>query len=607
MSIFDRYPQPSLNVDDMLSLLWRKLCKVEHDVKLPDINHNTNTTINNFPNTTETLTPHRHARLIFDKETSDYAQLQSSCEDDYFIYCFYAHNDSDTHNCMCRKVGKDNFVVYQETEIVGGGHANGVCYHPTLNKIFLVESYSDKVFVVDPTTLSVEATLHTGMDNYTKAIAYDTDRDVFYIGRVTGLPTYEMSEVYIYKLGLDGLEIYGHFTVDSWENLGIATQDWAYHDNCLYAMTSKPNAICVISVDEETQGKRIKCFELHSDECTIGELEGIDCYNGVWRITSTRLSATYGTQYITQFFDVNNYYGTVSHQRNGDVYSCLQKVPISIYVDKTSTTPFPDGSEEKPFQEVWEAIDLVGCAYQNNARIIVKKGSYETIGVHNGVSIYIEGTANNDSGVKGVYVTTGGSLYMKGMRITRNLKMLTEKNYCNLMESGGKMTLQNCTLETGSSSDYNIYVNTGSVLTLLNTSFTENNNGRGYLVGDSGMIVRDKLGYDQGFLVTKNNSSGVVIPTTQKCHQYDNAVTVSTSMSVSIRESQKYWQFIELVLNYQSAYLYCKIPSTTSTTNAVITSSEGYCKFHFDATTNTLTCTHNDLTGLTLRAYNLVD
>ena len=92
MSIFDRYPQPSLNVDDMISLLWRKLCKVEHDVKLPDINHNTNTTINNFPNTAETLTPHRHARLIFDKETSNYAQLQSSCEDDYFIYCPSAHN-----------------------------------------------------------------------------------------------------------------------------------------------------------------------------------------------------------------------------------------------------------------------------------------------------------------------------------------------------------------------------------------------------------------------------------------------------------------------------------------------------------------------------------
>lgn len=617
MSIFDRYPQPSLNVDDMIALLWKKVCKIEHEKQMPDINNNNNITNNMYDGLPMTLTPHRHARLIFGGENAtgnnaNYTQLQSHCEDRHFIYCFYAHTDSSIHNVLCRKIAKPNYNIVSEQEYVGGGHANGVTYNPTLERIFMVNSFNDEVYMIDPTTLSIVVTLHTGMDNYTKAIAYDKDRDVYYIGRVTGLPASDMSEVYVYRL-IDNngyaFDLEDQFTVNSWENLGTATQDWAYYNNCLYAMTSKPNAIAIISVDEGTKGERIACFDLHSNECTIGELEGIDNYNGIWRITSSRLSATYGYQHVTQFFDVNNYVGTVSQKVNGDVYSCLQKVPISIYVDINSTTVSPDGTQDNPFKEVWEAIDLVGCAYQNNARIIVKKGSYESIGVHNGASIYIEGTGNDDSGVRGVFVSTGGNLYMKGMRITRNLKMLTERNYGNLLENGGRMTLQNCTLETGSSGDYNVYVNTGSTLTLLNTTLTENNNGRGFLVGDSGLIIRDKLGYSDGMLVTKNNSSGCVLPPTQKVHQYDNDVEVTTSLSGTIRQSERYWQFIELVLIYNSSYMFCKIPTTTTSTNAVVTSAEGYCKFHvaYENDTCTLTCTHNDLTGLKLRAYNFCD
>ena len=197
MSIYDRYPQPSLNVDDMIALLWKKLCHVEELHKQPDIN---NTSITNNFNTTQTLTPHRHARLIFtNDDTNNYIQLQSSCEDSTYIYCFYNHIDSNVNNCMCRKIDKETFVIVKEEVIVDGGHANGCCYNPALNKIFFLESYTDKVYMLDTASLSVDATYHTGMNNYTKAIAYDKDRDLFYIGRVTGLQDYQMNEVYCFK------------------------------------------------------------------------------------------------------------------------------------------------------------------------------------------------------------------------------------------------------------------------------------------------------------------------------------------------------------------------------------------------------------------------
>lgn len=607
MSIYDRYPQPSLNVDDMIALLWKKLCHIEELHKQPDIN---NTDITNNFNTTQTLTPHRHARLIFtNDDNNDYVQLQSSCEDANYIYCFYNHVDSNNvNNCMCRKINKETFVIIKEEVIVDGGHANGCCYNPILNKVFFLESHTDKVYMLDTTSLSVEATYHTGMTDYTKAITYDKDRDVFYIGRVTGLQAYDMNEVYAYKLDNNTLTLDGHFTVDNWKNLGTATQDWCYYNNALYAMTSKPNAILAISVDEATKGKRIACFELHSNECTIGELEGIDCYNGNFRITSDRQSSTYGVQHITQFFDTKNYYGTVSGVTSGDVYSCLQKMPMQIHVDINSTTPFPDGTTARPYKEIWEAVDVVGCNYANNCRILVEPGSYETVALNNGVFADIEGQGDNNCTIRGIFVSSGANLYLKRMRITRNAQMIANTDYCNLLENGGNLTCQNCWWETGGEGNYNIYVNTGSKLILINNHYTDENVGRGVLVGDTGIVIRDNLGYSDGMLVTKNNTSALILPPVQKVHTYDSAISVTTNLSTTIRQSQRYWQFIRLVLVYQSSYLYLDMPTTTTTTNAVLTASEGYCKFHLDATEDTpiLTCTHNALTDLELRGYMFI-
>lgn len=606
MSIYDRYPQPSLNVDDMIALLWKKLCHVEELHKQPDIN---NTSITNNFNTTQTLTPHRHARLIFtNDDTNDYIQLQSSCEDSTYIYCFYNHVDSNVNNCMCRKIDKETFVVVKEEVIVDGGHANGCCYNSVLNKIFFLESYTDKVYMLDTTTLSVDATYHTGMNNYTKAIAYDKDRDLFYIGRVTGLQGYQMNEVYSFKYINNNLILDSHFTVDNWENLGDAAQDWCYNDDVLYAMTSHPNAILAISVNEQTKGKRIACFELYSKECTVGELEGIDCYNGEFRITSDRQATTYGVQHITQFFDTKNYYGAVSGKTSGNVYGCSQKIPMEIHVDINSTTPFPDGTPEKPYREIWEAVDVVGCNYSNNCRIIVQPGSYETISLNNGVFAYIEGQGDNNCAVRGVFVTSGANLYLKRMRITRNTQMIDNTSYCNLLENGGNLTCQGCWWETGADSKYNIYVNTGSKLILMDNHYTSNNAGRGVLVGETGIVIRDDVGYRDGMMVTKNNSSALVLPSIQKVYTYPNPLTVTTSLSTTIRQSQNFWQFIRLELEYQSGYIYLDIPTTSNTTNAVLTSAEGFCKFHFDATNDTpvLTCVHNDLTGLELRSYMFI-
>lgn len=608
MSIFDRYPQATLSVDEAIAHLWRKVNHMEHDFVeyksiLNDLKNNPQT-INNFSyNTNLTLGVKRWGRLLFrlmDNEgvSVDYSQLQSHCTDGVYIYLFYASNVND--NCKVRKFNIETKTVVAEATITDGGHANGCTYCDVNDKIYFVESNSDKVYVLDPYTLSVEATLHTNMSDMTKAIAYDKDRDLFWITRVTG--NQDNHGVYGFKHTVNGLSLQEEFTVLSYGNLGTATQDIEYHNNVIYMMTSKPNNISAISIPD---GHLIKSWSISSNECTVGELEGLSCYNGLWLITSNRLSATRGSYNVTQFFHDNFYEGTQANQTCGEAYSKLQKIPISIYVDINSTEFNPDGTEAHPYKEVFEAIDQETCSYKNNARVIVKAGSYDSIGLHDGADVTIEGTTDNACAIRGFFVSSGARLYLKNMRITRNIIFHTDNNYSNLVENGGEVFLQGCWLETGSSGDYNIYVNTGSKLSMMNCTYTDANQGLGTLLGELSEYKDDVL--TPNMLITKNNKSAIVLPGFRRINYEDSAVSVTTSFNKLIRQSQRYWQYILLDLTYQGAHIYCRLPATVDSTNGLVTSAEGFAKFHLDGTTNTVTCTHNDLTGLAYNGYIFVN
>ena len=606
MSYFDRYPQATFSVDDAIAQLWHRVNHIDKILTtakndISDLLDNPKVLNTYNYNTALTFDVKRLGRLLFrlmdnNGDAVDFSHLQSHCEDGSYVYLFF--NADSTNNCCVRKFNKETKTVVQTATITDGGHGNGCTYCEKNNRIYLVESNTDKVYVLDPSDLSVEATLHTGMDNFTKAIAYDKDRDLFWITRVTGLTTNH--GVYGFKHTTDGLELEQEFTVLNYGNLGTATQDIEYYNNAIYMMTSKPNNISAISVPD---GHLIRSWSVSSNECTVGELEGISCYNGNWLITSNKLSATRGSYNVTQFFQANYYDGVQANQTCGECYSKLQKIPIPIYVDINSTEFNPDGTIDHPYKEVFEAIDQETCDYKNNARIIVKAGSYDSIGLHDGADVTIEGQTDNDCAIRGFFVSSGARLYMKKMRITRNIYYSLNNTYGNLIENGGDVTLQNCWLEMGNSANYNIYVASCSKLKMVNSVFTENNVSRGILVGDGAILHHDFTGAISK--IVKNNKSGLVLPSEMTLDIKDSAVSISTNLNAGINSQQIYWKYIKLDLLYQDAHMYVLIPSTSTSTNVVLTSAEGYCKLHLED--NHVTCVHNDLTGLAWKGYSFVN
>lgn len=235
------------------------------------------------------------------------------------------------------------------------GHANAITYNSDNQKLYIggCADYDEetqgflptkKIVEIDYLTLNITNTVE--IENEVSSVAYDKVTHKLYAFSSPHL--YELDAEYNIVRSIDIVYPFSYLTGQSIE----------VNNNILYRIVAQPNVIACYDI---IQNKFINAYNLpdYLDEAyRTGEAEDLTYYNGDLYFLSNNLGCQNGDLRWVNIAKTSVEHNTIISNFNYE-YARVNWA-INIYIDNTRNIPNPDGTAEKPFKELVEAIDFIG-------------------------------------------------------------------------------------------------------------------------------------------------------------------------------------------------------------------------------------------------------
>lgn len=292
-------------------------------------------------------------------------------------------------------------------DIEGLGHANSIVYNSKRNSLFIATSElngapSKTVFELNPTTLETiqKYSAPAGYnESAVSSVAYDATNDQMYISQ--GLNVYEWNPA----------------TNTASNRVSLSNPGFDYIMQTIKAnatafvmLTYSPNTIRIY----DKAGVYIRQFTipqyLDNQRFWSGEFEDLTVNDKFYVYANSQgITAVNPTDSMISIWRGSLLQGTPSSikqtttQGQGVGYSTFNNI---VYVDKDTDTGgiyhmnrSPDGTKANPFNQIFQAMDLLACPiYHQQLEVRVKgtTGSYRWFNIANGGNVYISGRYNSN-------------------------------------------------------------------------------------------------------------------------------------------------------------------------------------------------------------------
>lgn len=287
-------------------------------------------------------------------------------------------------------------------DIEGLGHANSIVYNSKRNSLFIATSDlngapSKTIFELNPTTLATiqKYSAPAGYnESAVSSVAYDQTNDQMYISQ--GLNVYEWNPATNTASNMVALSNPG---------FDYTMQTIKANATAFVMLTYSPNTIRIY----DKAGVYLRQFTipqyLDNQRFWSGEFEDLTVNDKFYVYANSQgITAVNPTDSMISIWRGSLLKGTPSSikqtttQGQGVGYSSFNNI---VYVDKDADNGgiyhmnrSPDGTKGNPFNQIFQAMDLLACPiYHQELEIRVKgtTGSYRWFNIANGGNVYISG------------------------------------------------------------------------------------------------------------------------------------------------------------------------------------------------------------------------
>ncbi len=347
-------------------------------------------------------------------DESSIQSMQGGCVTPYNTV-IVAMWDSATDNNKIMEINYLNGSIVKSIN-VNFGYCNGLTYDTKNNLVYVVPRGSSTVanqktiYVLNYNDFSTVSTIQ--FSDYIQSISFDKTTEKLYIMNEWGLRT--QNGFKIYEVNPTGFTIENTISIDYLSNINkLRIQNFAVVGNYIYIISSEPRALIVYDLE----GNLIQLYNLPEYISKIyysGEYQFVDYYDGQLYVGSGD-NVSDNIESINQLFKLNLQNQYVTGDQNENVVHA--GASYVVYVNSSSSSINPDGSETNPFKSINEAT-----RYETTNRacnIQIANGTYNGVYIRSRDHISFNGTA--------------GSVIIKGFNI----------GYCNHVVIDGA-NVQDC-------------------------------------------------------------------------------------------------------------------------------------------------------------------
>lgn len=362
--------------------------------------------------------------------------------------------NKSSDSCLIELVNIDTGEVLRS--IIGDfGHSNSITYDNKRGKIYCAEAmtvsqnYSNRIFEFDYSTLNLVATHE--VKNNAGSVTYDKVNDKLYY--FSGETLYELDDNFntVKSITLSGTPY----------NFGFIQQTVEVNGDFVYRIVSYPESIFVYN---KHTGKFLQAYNLPEyldDSFGIGECEDLTYYNGDIYFLSEYHPVQNGDFNWYNVSRTSTEHNTLIQNNNLPFATNFSK---DVICDNTTNTPLPNGTKNKPFNEIAEICDYASSPVGKQFNILVN------VKATNKHYRYCYINTKNTISINGI----GGKPMIDGLRINSVDMLLNELslfsyntiNKSPVYTNNNSLKLNN--IEYTTNVTYNIYTSTAEIILLGN-------------------------------------------------------------------------------------------------------------------------------------------
>ena len=320
-------------------------------------------------------------------------------------------------------------------------HANSMAYNPNTNEIYVAtlkyfdedgtETYIKEIARVNYDTFTISSRkTYTTQKGEIVYVAYDKENNRMLAG----------TKYALYEIGNNDLVYLNELNVPSLSNSDqiVNPQDITKYQNRYYRIGSTPNYMEIL--DENLNPIFTKSFEQFCENVNLGEMEAISfAENGDYYILTAARNHSY-KYIIGNVFKGNIYSNILTDEKNDE--TSINSATV-VYVNSNVVTANPIGTEDRPFNNLDEAIMYMCSPNVLATRLELVQGSYEGVYICCPKSLEIRG---NGSTIDGMYFA-GTSTILRDVIITHNSVINSSLNYPLTLHRCPRVYLKSVTIQ----------------------------------------------------------------------------------------------------------------------------------------------------------------
>ncbi|MCI8359720.1 MAG: hypothetical protein HFE86_00090 [Clostridiales bacterium] len=401
-----------------------------------------------------------------------YGHAQGMCyADGYIVYGRTPYAGGDQSNCVIRKINASTGAKTAEKSFPFY-HCNSMTYDRSKNMLYVcpmltssgAESKAlERINYSSFTSAGSKTLLYTFY-----ACAFDNASNTLYTLRDSGnqlvADVYDTNYTHQRTITLQVPEGFDDKAIRC-----QSRQSFEVYDGRLYVLNAYPNTINVYDLS----GKNVQNHTLPAradDLYTVGECEDIASLgDGRFYIASYYIVNTAPTPVCaTGFYEINAERNAPGLRAVSIMESPTAQENFNFYVDNSKTVFNPDGTLERPFQYIEEAM---ACCYSDTvpqATIHLCNSSYPAVELYGTAkNVIIQPYKTRTPVVNGLIIRRCGSLVLNGLRFAQKWPTLNNEINSRIAIEYSSVRLENCSF----AEDADIYTValTRSDLTLIDT------------------------------------------------------------------------------------------------------------------------------------------
>lgn len=344
----ENYVKNYLENLDLYPLISDKIDSLINDGSFADIvqkavqeNHNVNLSMFlNIPHNSKKLTEP-------DAQKAYWAQGSCVCSRGTFV----GYSTDNQGFCTIERYNNNTKEIDLSRDLTEITHPNGMCYVEETDSLYVMDSEHQILMILSGSDLTTKSTNPIPLTRQYRSIMYDEQTKTFYM--FNGLDLYKWNPETTVTTKVYSLP-------ETWRNTKDGTthgiiQSGCIHNGILYEVSNSPDEIVKFELATGTLIYEYPLAEYYNIY-PVNEIESLSWYNNklyICSLSGTSSRDQWKTTYIFET-DLRFNNGIDKFNKTSNVYG-----PYQFYVDATYRKFNSDGSANRPFQTISQAIQAI--------------------------------------------------------------------------------------------------------------------------------------------------------------------------------------------------------------------------------------------------------